>query len=64
MKKFSLSDIEDATLDPEFVKYAFKYDKRSEYCGDDDDSQWPCEVAFRKQDVFLANVKEIDFKAK
>ena len=60
VKKFSLSDIEDATLDPEFVKYAFKYDKRSEYCGDDDDSQWPCEVAFRKQDVFLANVKEID----
>ena len=57
-KKFSLNDITDATLDSEFVKFVFKYDKRSEYCGDD--SRWPCEVAFQKQDVFLANVKEID----
>ena len=57
-KKFSLTDITDATLDSEFVKYVFKYDKRSEYCGDD--SRWPCEVAFQKQDVFLANVKEIE----
>jgi len=57
-KKFSLNDITDATLDSEFVKYVFKYDKRSEYCGDD--SRWPCEVAFQKQDVFLANVREID----
>ena len=31
-KKFPLTDIEDATLDQEFVKYVFKYDKRSEYC--------------------------------
>ena len=61
-KKFPLTDIEDATLDQEFVKYVFKYDKRSEYCppNDNGDFQWPCEIAFQKQDVFLANLKEID----
>jgi len=56
-KSFNLRDIEDATLDPEFTKFVFKYDKREEYC---EDSTWPCEIAFSKQDVFLANVQEID----
>ena len=48
-------------LDVRFVRFVARYGKQTKYCPD---GKYPCDLAYRRQKVFLKNLNEIEMTNK